>query len=35
LGEAAVFAVIVITAILPLLSNAHALMEFIRVFSSY
>jgi hypothetical protein len=35
LGEAALFAVIVVTAILPLLSNAHALMEFIRVISGY
>jgi len=35
LGEAAVFAVVIITAFLPLLSNAHALMEFIRVISSY
>lgn len=35
LGEAAVFGVIIVTAFLPLLSNGHALMEFIRVVSSY
>jgi hypothetical protein len=35
LGEAAVFGVIIVTAFLPLLSNAHALMEFIRVIGSY
>ena len=34
-AEAAVFGVIIITAFLPLLSNTHALMEFIRVISSY
>ena len=34
LGEAALFAVIVITAFLPLISNAHALMEFVRAISN-
>jgi hypothetical protein len=33
LGEAALFAVLVITAFLPLISNAHALMEFVRAIS--
>jgi len=35
LGEAALFGVIVITAFLPLISNAHALMEFVRAISNY
>jgi hypothetical protein len=35
LGEAAVFAVIVVTAILPLLSNAHALMDLVRAIGGY
>jgi hypothetical protein len=34
LGEVALFAVLVITAFLPLISNAHALMEFVRAISS-
>jgi hypothetical protein len=32
---AAAFAIIAITASLPLISNAHALIEFVRAFSSY
>jgi hypothetical protein len=35
LGEAAFFAVIVVTAFLPLISNAHAVMEFVRAISNY
>jgi hypothetical protein len=35
LGEAALFAVVVITAFLPLISNAHALMEFVRAMGNY
>lgn len=35
LGEAALFAVVVITAFLPLISNAHALMEFVRAIGNY
>jgi hypothetical protein len=35
LGEAALFAVVVITAFLPLVSNAHALMEFVRAIGNY
>ena len=35
LGEAALFAVIVITAFLPLISNAHALMGFVRAIGNY
>jgi hypothetical protein len=35
LGEAALFAVIVITAFLPLMGNAHALMEFVRAIGNY
>jgi hypothetical protein len=34
-GEAAVFAVLAVTALLPLISNAHALMEFVRAISNY
>jgi hypothetical protein len=34
-GEAALFGVIVITAVLPLISNAHALMEFVRAIANY
>jgi hypothetical protein len=35
LGEAALFAVVVVTAFLPLISNAHALMEFVRANGNY
>jgi hypothetical protein len=35
LGEAALLGVIVITALLPLISNAHALMEFVRAIGNY
>ena len=35
LGEAALFAVIVVTAFLPLISNAHALMGFVRAIANY
>jgi hypothetical protein len=35
LGEVALFAVIVITAFLPLISNAHALMGFVRAIGNY
>jgi hypothetical protein len=35
LAEAALFAVVTITAFLPLISNAHALMEFVRAIGSY
>jgi hypothetical protein len=35
LGEAALFAVIVITAFLPLISNAHALMGFVRAIGNF
>ena len=35
LGEAALFAVIVITAFLPLISNADALMGFVRAIGNY
>jgi hypothetical protein len=35
LGEAALFGVIVVTAFLPLISNAHALMEFVRGIGNY
>jgi hypothetical protein len=35
LGEAALFAVVVITAFLPLISNAHALMGFVRAIGNY
>jgi hypothetical protein len=35
LGEAALFAVVVITAFLPLISNARALMEFVRAIGNY
>ncbi len=35
LGEAALFGVLVVTAFLPLISNAHALMEFVRAISNY
>jgi hypothetical protein len=35
LGEAALFAVAVITAFLPLISNAQALMGFVRAIGNY
>jgi hypothetical protein len=35
LGEVAFFAVIVVTAFLPLISNAHAVMEFVRAISNH
>jgi hypothetical protein len=35
LGEAALFAVIVITAFLPLISNAQALMGFVRAIGNF
>jgi hypothetical protein len=35
LGEAALFGTIILTAFLPLISNAHALMEFLRAISNY
>jgi hypothetical protein len=35
LGEAALFVVIIITALLPLMNNTHALVEFVRAISSY
>jgi hypothetical protein len=35
LGEVALFAVVVITAFLPLISNAHALMGFVRAIANY
>jgi hypothetical protein len=35
LGEAALFGAIILTAFLPLISNAHALMEFVRAISNY
>jgi len=35
LGEAALFAVVVVTAFLPLISNAHALMGFVRAIGNY
>jgi hypothetical protein len=35
LGEAALFAVVVFTAFLPLISNSHALMGFVRALGNY
>jgi len=35
LGEAALFAVVILTAFLPLISNAHTLVEFVRAISNY
>jgi hypothetical protein len=35
LGEAALFAVVIVTAFLPLISNAPALMEFVRAIGGY
>ena len=34
-GEAALFAVLAVTALLALIGNAHALMEFVRAISNY
>jgi hypothetical protein len=34
-GEAALWAVLTLTAFLPLITNAHAVMEFVRAISSY
>jgi len=34
-GEATLFAVLAVTAFLPLISNAHALMEFLRAIGNY
>ena len=34
-GEASLWAVLALTAFLPLISNAHAMMEFVRAISSY
>ncbi len=35
LGEAALFAVVILTAFLPLINNAHTLVEFVRAISNY
>jgi hypothetical protein len=35
LGEAGLFAVIVLTAFLPLINNAHALVEFVRAIGNF
>jgi hypothetical protein len=35
LGEAALFAVVIFTAFLPLINNAHRLVEFVRAISNY
>ncbi|HEY9419361.1 MAG TPA: hypothetical protein VIP49_04175 [Candidatus Udaeobacter sp.] len=35
LGEAALFAVVIFTAFLPLINNAHTLVEFVRAISNY
>ena len=34
-GEASLWVVLAVTAFLPLISNAHAVMEFVRAISSY
>jgi hypothetical protein len=34
-GEASLWAVLALTAFLPLIGNAHAVMEFVRAISSY
>ena len=34
-GEVSLWAVLALTAFLPLISNAHAVMEFVRAISSY
>jgi hypothetical protein len=34
-GEASLWAVLALTAFLPLISNAHAVMEFVRAISGY
>ena len=35
LGEAGLFALIVLTAFLPLINNAHALVEFVRAIGNF
>jgi hypothetical protein len=35
LDEAGLFAVIVLTAFLPLINNAHALVEFVRAIANF
>ena len=35
LGEAALFAVVILTAFLPLITNVHTLVEFVRAISNY
>jgi len=35
LGEAGLFAVVVLTAFLPLINNAHALVEFVRAIGNF
>jgi hypothetical protein len=35
LGEGALFAVVIVTAFLPLISNAHALMGFVRAIGNF
>jgi hypothetical protein len=35
LGEAALFAVVIFTAFLPFINNAHTLVEFVRAISNY
>ena len=35
LGEAALFAVVILTTFLPLISNAHTLVEFVRAITNY
>ena len=35
LGEAALFAVVIFTTFLPLISNAHTLVEFVRAITNY
>jgi hypothetical protein len=35
LGEAALFAVVICTAFLPLINNAHRLVEFVRAINNY
>ena len=35
LGEAALFAVVIFTAFLPLINNAHTLVEFVRAINNY
>ena len=35
LGDAGLFAVIVLTVFLPLINNAHALVEFVRAIANF